>query len=556
MKEANTNINNSQRIFAENFTSEYYTRNVLKGVPTAVTYNADGTGTFNGSAKLYGKKSFSGTISIRVRFKLNSIGVNQALYDNQGSNSDGTGIFYINSSNVVSKLGTGGTIYLNGITTSLTVTTNTWFEAVLSGVTVTKGTGTYLSCIGGLASAAINYNLYGILDLVEIYQGTLSASEILNMYRTRTYKELPANTSEQLGSELIANGTFESDITDWVNDNCTTFERNTVSPISGVADLHFVTDANFWHGARGKINTSCAAGDVFKVSITHRTTSGLTIQMWIGNNTLGSSATYSNTTAIGSLTNTTTTVYLTCSALVASPYLVIITNSAAIRECWIDNISIKKVLQPQITTLLDWQPKAGYAIDKTNKCTLTDTSMSYERRGNSYWGKLDGTAKYVDISGITIGANNLLILFWVNIKTLTNQLLLFQKVSAGNSMYLMTSTTNNRYTISNDSGVTTAISANSSWKLNKYQCLAIYRKNNIASFYIGDITNSMALSGSANQSIGTANTNDTGARIGTSVSFQINGNVGRMMIYQFQSNDDTFALQLAEQYRTNSRKDL
>ena len=179
-------------IFREVFRSEQETRK-NGGTPTDVDF-ANGKGTFNGtSSKVNYNLGLNGTYSVRVRCNPTSFAENNFIFDFRGSNSDGAGSLYLSST--TGTIQASGTKYRNGIVDSTTVL-GANNEIIVTGITLTQGTGANLSLIG---SNYINTNEFlGTMDLVEIYSGTLTASEVSNLYNDRWNTELPPTTPREV----------------------------------------------------------------------------------------------------------------------------------------------------------------------------------------------------------------------------------------------------------------------------------------------------------------------------------------------------------------------
>jgi len=191
-------------IFREVFDSESGVRS-RNGTPTAVTF-ANGVGSFNGtSSYLSYPLSFKGTFSVRIRFTSFTPVTNAYLFDFRNTDSSGTGYIYCNNTTLID--GTSGTDYVDGVASS-TISSATK-EIVISGMTLSCIT-TY---IGRRSAAASNYLTAGI-ELLEIYQGTLTANNVKNLYENKAYVSPSLNHAIQLGADLITNGSFATD-TSW-----------------------------------------------------------------------------------------------------------------------------------------------------------------------------------------------------------------------------------------------------------------------------------------------------------------------------------------------------
>ena len=177
------------------------------GTPTDVTF-ANGKGTFNGtSSKVNYNLGLNGTYSVRVRCNPTSFAAVRYLIDCRGTNNDGIGRIRLDTTTGLVDTLTG-TVYVNGAATTTTVV-GANNEIVITGVTLTQGTGANLSLIG--SSRIDTDEFLGTIDLVEIYKGTLTASEVANLYNDRWNKE------QSFGGEPKSNGipatssTFDDD---------------------------------------------------------------------------------------------------------------------------------------------------------------------------------------------------------------------------------------------------------------------------------------------------------------------------------------------------------
>lgn len=173
-------------LFRETFRDEATVRK-NGGIPTNVTFS-EGKGTFNGtSSKINYNLNLNGTYSVRIRCNPTSFADNRSLFDFRGSNNDGTGYMYLDTTTGTILCATG-TDYVNGVQTSAT-TAGVNNEIVISGISLMQGTGANLSLIG---SRYLNDDEFlGTIDLLEIYQGTLTASQVANLYNNTWNRELP-----------------------------------------------------------------------------------------------------------------------------------------------------------------------------------------------------------------------------------------------------------------------------------------------------------------------------------------------------------------------------
>ena len=195
-------------IFREVFDSESGVRS-RNGTPTAVTF-ANGVGSFNGtSSKINYTQNFKGILSLRFKIRVTNLATLNYLFDPRGSNEDGTGYAYIAANGTITI--PSGTVYLNGVASS-TVVINTDYDVIITGMTVVGGTGTNLSVFGTRVSNQLYF--YGTMELIEIYEGTLTANDVKNLYENKAYVSPSLNHAIQLGADLITNGSFATD-TSW-----------------------------------------------------------------------------------------------------------------------------------------------------------------------------------------------------------------------------------------------------------------------------------------------------------------------------------------------------
>jgi len=177
MKEALTSPYN-KIVFRETFNSEQAVRN-NGGVPTDVTISK-GIGSFNGtSSYIKYNKALNGVYSVRIKAK--NLNTSSSCTYIDFRNSSGTGTGYITGGNLI--LGaSSGTAYVNGVTSATVNTTSS--DIVITGMTI--------NCFEIFLNT--RYSLANWLDsdvdLVEIYEGTLTASEVKNLYDNDWHKEL------------------------------------------------------------------------------------------------------------------------------------------------------------------------------------------------------------------------------------------------------------------------------------------------------------------------------------------------------------------------------
>lgn len=167
-----------QPIFRETFTDEQTTR-LNGGVPTAVTYS-NGIGTFNGTTSFVSySKPLNGTYSIRFKFYTYNvaIGAIKMLFDSRLNSGIGT---IYDSSGILSI--SSGTRYINGIAAD--ALSNTTTEIIVTG----------MSLVGATSLIGRNFLNYAwsnnSIELFEIYDYTLTANEVKNLYEGKRNRPL------------------------------------------------------------------------------------------------------------------------------------------------------------------------------------------------------------------------------------------------------------------------------------------------------------------------------------------------------------------------------
>ena len=169
-------------LFRETFTDEQSVR-ANGGVPTAVTFS-QGIGTFSTGSLIGTKNSYNGTYSVRIKVKITSFTAVNYLIDFRGTNNNGIGRIYTDAT-AGSLSVTSGIKYINGVASSTTLL-NSMQEIVVTGITIQSGTGTYQNIIGN--NLTPNTPLTGSIELLEIYEGTLTAAEVKLLYSNSNYK--------------------------------------------------------------------------------------------------------------------------------------------------------------------------------------------------------------------------------------------------------------------------------------------------------------------------------------------------------------------------------
>ena len=192
-------------IFRETLRDEITVR-ANGGTPTDVAFS-NGVGEFNGSSsKINYNLGLNGTYSVRIICNPTSFAKALVLFNCQGSNGDGVGNIQINATTGIITAGAGVTRYINGIINSQSII-GVDNEIVITNIPLTQGTGVNLSLIGSYFDN--DYELLGSIDLVEIYNRTLTPSEISNLYHNNWNTKLSGLDGRIGSGDLVVNGGME-----------------------------------------------------------------------------------------------------------------------------------------------------------------------------------------------------------------------------------------------------------------------------------------------------------------------------------------------------------
>jgi hypothetical protein len=328
------------------------------GTPTAVTF-FNGAGTFDGTtSKINYNLNLNGTYSVRVRCNPTSFAVIRLILDCRSSNADGVGYVRLTTGGLVEA--TLGAAYVNGVATTTTVA-GVNNEIVVTGLSLKQGTGANLSLIG--SNYTDSQEFLGTMDLLEIYSGTLTASEVANLYNNRWNKEYMSGGEPM--SNRVANGTFSSD-TLWTKEAGWTIENGTAN-------------CNGTNGARLTQNCGFTLNKNYLVKVTATVTSG-SLSLLLGGNGVASlitaSGSYEYIKTAGSIA--TETLYFISTNFVGS----------------IDNVSVQEIAP---TLLLDFNSTNGVLEDKTVGNAVTGTDLV------SGWNFTSGWTQVL-ITGISVNS--------------------------------------------------------------------------------------------------------------------------------------------------------
>jgi len=165
-------------VLRDTFNSEQNTR-LLGATPTIATYT-NGTAYFSGAAStiLYPIKKGTG-FSVRIKLIAGTFTLTgtRFIFDNRVGT--GTNTFYYSGGAIAT---TQGTVYVDGVAT--TTFTSSSKEIIVTGITLDSAFFRLMSDYAGTG------NSIGTVELLEVYDYTLTANEVLNLYQNKRYEQL------------------------------------------------------------------------------------------------------------------------------------------------------------------------------------------------------------------------------------------------------------------------------------------------------------------------------------------------------------------------------
>lgn len=496
-------------VFRETFTDETSVR-ANGGVPTAVTFaNGVASCVAASSSKIVYPKNLSGTYSVRVRFTSFTPIISTFLCDFRNTEGNGSGYIQIGNPAITVAV-PNGTPYVDGVATS-TISSNIK-EIVITGMTISS-VETFINC--RYSSTTFMTASY---ELLEIYEGTLTASEVKNLYDNDSNKTIDNGTI--LGPELItaeANRTFSSDTGFWLKNGDAQITDG-VARFTGRGDLA----ASGSHRCISMSNPLLiGTNKLRRLLFSYRRISGTgNIQAGFGFNDI---TTYTTTTdwQIGVLISS-------ISKHTGDGQFALGFGSTSLTSVFeIDNVSVQEIVR---TPTLNFDPRNGALEDKTGLRTLTPTAVDIVRDGQSYAARFNGTTSLINTGSDFIGTKPVTICGWVKNNT-------YGASNAGRlldnaRLYYWVSISSN-VKLTSDAG-TEVSSVSNSILLNKYYFIATTRKaDGKVTFYIGDQRTAPALSGTADQNSGTPVAGTTNVIIGNRSDGirTLNGNIKLLQVY-------------------------
>jgi len=128
----------------------------------------------------------NGTLSLRIIFSIPVLHAGTDMYLLDFRTASGVWSLYINSSNQLTA--SSWTVYSNGVAANPTIAINTYYDVVITWMTA-AATRMIVWKVNSWASGYPNMNC----KLIEIYNTTLSAAQVENLYSNSSYKSLPQN---------------------------------------------------------------------------------------------------------------------------------------------------------------------------------------------------------------------------------------------------------------------------------------------------------------------------------------------------------------------------
>jgi len=155
------------------------------GVLTNATIN-NGVLTFNGTtSNLYYTPEIITVGTVRMKIKTTSIATLRLIldfrYPSVGGTASGTGFIYKDTNSLALAVSTG-TVYINGVA-NINLPSGAWADIVVSGMTISTGT-TSAMRVGSFGASNV-FN--GDIEIIEIYKGTLTATEVAELYKNDLY---------------------------------------------------------------------------------------------------------------------------------------------------------------------------------------------------------------------------------------------------------------------------------------------------------------------------------------------------------------------------------
>lgn len=393
-------------------------------------------------------------------------------------------------------------MYVNGVAASAATTSTK--EIIISGISVTRG-GDFFT-IGNRYDTS--YTINADIELVEIYKGTLNASEIKNLYENKWNKE-ESGLDGQATINRLTNGNFATGtLSGWSNTDGGVTVIDNKAVFIGTNANERLTQSVVTYGSKYLLT--------FTIS---DYVAGRVIAQAGGNGT--SSPNYS--------ANGTYTTVLTNNATIATTTFYLVGQLNFVGK--ISNVLLQEI-QPDL--LLDFDTTKGTLTDRTGKNTLTPTALSFKKIGQKYSADFDGATSIISINSDFIGTKAITACGWIYPRTYGEGGATASGHIIDNLRFaIILNGTDKKIGASSDYA-SVPTSANNSIKLNTWQFFAIIRKlDGKVTFYLGDLSTAPALSSTADLNSGTPGSAINNVYIGNKndASRTFNGNIPMIKIY-------------------------
>lgn len=461
------------------------------GTPTDVSFS-NWVGSFNGTTSKihYPINLKAGVYSFRIRFYFYTKSGYNWLFCGNTVNAN----IWFTTGSTLQTYG-AGTRYVNGVAWA-GINSAEWAynELVYSGVTIADMTLAYL---GTYFTGATEFSKCSI-ELVEIYKGTLTASEVKNMYDNDWNSKNDWLSSNVVGGNLISNGTFET---------------STGRTLGAT-----------WNIAGGKLNgvaTEVAQYSTLPVPLTTLNKRYLlkftvsnyvagTVRLYVGGETLA--------TVNANWEYSFEFIRMASSSILYVQGLTAFTGS-------IDNIEIYELTNKQIS---DLSCVNGVVEDKLQ--TITTTGVTVKKTNTKYSAELKNSlSSKIAYSNELLWTKSISIVTWAKITTWS----WVGNLIANGKFQLRYDDVRTIY-LSNDTGTTKVIAPSNSIKDNTWMFIAAVRKwDGKWTLYIGTTSEAPVVKGTPDSNIGTPTAGTSALERGKSWGLTgMTGNLAMASIYE------------------------
>jgi len=355
--------------FREPMLSEFDVRE-NGGVPTDVTFE-NGVGSFDGStSKIVSEKNLSGTFSVRLKVNITNLSLIQYLFDFR--DNGGTGYCYINATSGV--LTVSGTKYINGVPNTV-VTAGDNIEIIITGLPI-EASSIYIFSRYSSTQKAI-----GTCDLFEIYEGTLTAEEVKNLYKGKRYRDIAPQKREQISSAMNVNNFI----------NLTGGLAYTTFSGASPTGFSATSDGGGTHGAATSEELVIITGRSYSVSFTANLISGTLPTVC----RLATSKTGSAISNIYAMSNGSNEVTFVATGDATIGVVQILSASSAV-SFEISDFSIKQISN-SYQEILNIDSRRGAIYDNYGN-TITNTDVEVVRDGEIYVEEYNGSTSVLTMS--------------------------------------------------------------------------------------------------------------------------------------------------------------